>query len=86
MNKAELIDAIAEKAEISKVNARKSIDAFIDVASHTLRTGDKITLMGFGSFVVTRMPARIGRNFRNGRPVEIPPRSVVKFRPSSEGM
>ncbi len=66
MNKTQLIDAVAEKADISKVHAKKSIDAFIDVASETLRTGDKIMIKGFGSFVVCKQPARTGRNFRNG--------------------
>ncbi len=83
MNKSQLIDAIAEKSGVSKVNAKKSIDAFIDVASNTLRQGDKITISGFGSFEVTKKPARVGRNFLTGTPVEIPPKSVVKFRCSA---
>ena len=83
MNKSQLIDAIAERSGVSKVNAKKSIDAFIDVASNTLRQGDKITISGFGSFEVTKKPARVGRNFLTGTPVEIPPKSVVKFRCSA---
>jgi DNA-binding protein HU-beta len=82
MNKTELIEAIAEKSGITKTIAKKSIDAFIDIASDTLRTGDKIMISGFGSFEVTKRPARIGRNFLTGTPVEIPPKSVVKFRSS----
>ena len=82
MNKTQLIDAIAEKSGVSKVNAKKSIDAFIDIASDTLRTGDRIMISGFGSFEVTKKPARTGRNFLTGTPVEIPPKSVVKFRSS----
>ena len=84
MNKAQLVEAIAEKAGISKVNAKKCMDAFVDVASETLRNGDKIAITGFGSFVVTKQPARVGRNFRTGTPVEIPAKSVVKFRSSVE--
>ena len=84
MNKAQLVEAVAEKSGISKVNAKKCIDAFIAVASESLREGDKITLTGFGSFVVTKKPARVGRNFRTGTPVEIPAKSVVKFRSSIE--
>jgi DNA-binding protein HU-beta len=80
MNKTQLIDAIAQRSGVSKADARKAIDAFIFVASDTLRTGNKITLSGFGSFEVTKKPARMGRNFLTGTPVEIPPKSVVKFR------
>lgn len=83
MNKTQLIDAIAERSGISKVNAKKSIDAFIDIASDTLRTGGKITMSGFGSFEVTQKPARVGRNFLTGTPVDIPPKTVVKFRCSA---
>jgi DNA-binding protein HU-beta len=83
MNKAQLVDAIVERSGISKANARKSVDAFIDVASATLRAGGKITISGFGSFEVTQKPARMGRNFLTGTPVEIPPKSVVKFRCSA---
>lgn len=84
MNKSQLINAVAEESGISKVNAKKCIDAFIAVTAKTLRTGEKITLTGFGSFVVTRKPARMGRNFLTGTPVEIPAKSVIKFRPSIE--
>jgi DNA-binding protein HU-beta len=82
MNKSQLIDTIAQRTGISKIDAKKSIDAFIDVASETLRTGEKIVISGFGSFEVTKRPARTGRNFLTGTPVEIPPKSVVKFRSS----
>jgi DNA-binding protein HU-beta len=80
MNKTQLIDAIALKSGISKIDARKSINAFIEVASEALRTGNKITISGFGSFEVAHKPARMGRNFLTGTPVDIPPKSVVKFR------
>ncbi len=84
MNKSQLLDAVAAKADISKVNAKKCLDALVAVAVETLRAGDKITLSGLGSFVVTKKPARIGRNFKTGTPVEIPPKSVVKFRQSMD--
>jgi DNA-binding protein HU-beta len=83
MNKAQLVDAIVEISGISKANARKSVDAFIEVASNTLRAGDKITISGFGTFEVSQKPARVGRNFLTGTPVEIPPKSVVRFRCSA---
>ncbi len=84
MNKAQLVEAVAEQAGVSKVHAKKCVDAFLGVASETLRDGGKITLAGFGSFVVTKKPARVGRNFKTGTPVEIPAKSVVKFRSSIE--
>ena len=82
MNKTQLIEAMAAQGKISKTDAKRSLDAFITVASEVLRAGDKITINGFGSFVVTRKPARMGRNFRTGLPVEIPAKSVVTFRPA----
>jgi DNA-binding protein HU-beta len=80
MNKTQLIDAIAERSGVTKTDARRSINAFIDVASATLRSGEGITLSGFGSFEVSHKSARMGRNFLTGTPVDIPPKSVVKFR------
>jgi DNA-binding protein HU-beta len=84
MNKSQLLEAMAQNEGISKANAKKCIDAFIDVATKTLQDGEKITISGFGSFVVTRKPPRLGRNFRTGSPIEIPAKSVVKFRQSVE--
>jgi DNA-binding protein HU-beta len=83
MNKTQLVDAIAERSGVTKANARKSVDAFIGVAADTFRAGGKITISGFGSFEVTKKPARVGRNFLTGTPVDIPPKSVVKFRCSA---
>lgn len=80
MNKAQLVDAIAKETGTSKVNAKRCLDAFMAIVSDTLKKGDKVTLTGFGSFVVTKQPARTGRNFKTGAPVEIPAKSVVKFR------
>jgi DNA-binding protein HU-beta len=82
MNKSQLIEAVAERSGLSRANAKKSVEAFIDACSQTLREGNKITISGFGSFEVTQRPARTGRNFLTGTPVEIPPRAVVKFRSS----
>ena len=84
MNKTQLVEAIVRETDIPKENVKKCIEAFIAVTEDTLREGDKITLSGFGSFVLTRSPARKGRNFLTGTPVEIPAKSVVKFRQSFE--
>ncbi len=80
MNKTQLVDAVAARTEISKVNVKRTIDSFLDIVAETLRAGDKVTLPGFGSFVVCEKPARTGRNFRTGASIEIPPRKAVKFR------
>ncbi|MDR2890293.1 MAG: HU family DNA-binding protein [Alistipes sp.] len=82
MNKIQLVDAIVHSTGCPKANVKKCIDAFLAVASETLREGDKITLSGFGTFQVVKSPTRMGRNFLTGTPVEIPARSVVKFRQS----
>lgn len=66
MNKSQLVDAIARNAKITKVDAKKALDAFIEVTGETLRSGDKIVLVGFGSFSVAKKPERTGRNPRTG--------------------
>ena len=82
MNKAQFVEAIALDANIPKVEARKAIDAMIRVTVQSLREGERLTLTGLGTFNVQQRPARVGRNPRTGAAVEIPPRKVVKFRPS----
>lgn len=84
MNKSELIDAISEKAELSKPEAKKALDGFISVTGDVLKKGDKIALVGFGSFSVTKRPARAGRNPQTGEEIQIPAKNVVKFKPGAE--
>lgn len=84
MNKAQLVDAIATKAGITKVDAKKSLDAFVSVTSHALKKGDKITLVGFGTFSVSSRPARTGRNPRTKEKITIPAKKVAKFKPGAE--
>ncbi len=84
MNKAELISAIATEAKISKVDAKKALDAFITVTGNTLKKGDKITLVGFGTFSVVKKPARTGLNPRTKAAIKIPAKTVAKFKPGSE--
>ena len=84
MNKSQLVDAIARNAKITKVDAKKALDAFIEVTGETLRSGDKIVLVGFGSFSVAKKPERTGRNPRTGAAIRIAPRTVVKFRAGAE--
>ncbi|MCX4358023.1 MAG: HU family DNA-binding protein [Rikenellaceae bacterium] len=84
MNKSELISAIATEAKISKTDAKKALDAFIAVTGETLKKGDKITLVGFGTFSVVKKPARTGRNPRTKAAIKIPAKTVAKFKPGSE--
>ena len=82
MNKSQLVEAVALDANISKVDARKAVDAIIRVTVHSLRQGERLT--GLGTFSVQQKPARMGRNPRTGAPVKIPPRKAIKFRPTAE--
>ena len=84
MNKAQLVEAIALDTNISKIEARKAVDSLIRVMVQTLREGDRITLTGLGTFSVRQKSERTGRNPRTGALVKIPPRRVIKFRPTAE--
>ena len=84
MNKAQFVEAIALDANIPKVEARKAIDAMIRVTVQSLREGERLTLTGLGTFNVQQRPERVGRTPRTGAAVKIPPRKVIKFRPSVE--
>jgi len=84
MNKAQLIDAIAEKAGLTKADAKKALDAFVESTTDALKNGDRVALIGFGSFSVSTRSARTGRNPQSGAPIEIPEKKVVKFKPGAE--
>ncbi|MFM1930888.1 MAG: hypothetical protein RL226_191 [Bacteroidota bacterium] len=84
MNKAELVDAMAEKAGISKADAKRALDAFIDSTSGALKKGDRVALVGFGSFAVSQRSARKGRNPQTGKEITIKAKKVVKFKPGAE--
>ena len=84
MNKAELIDAIAKKAGTTKVDAKEALDAFIGVTKAALKKGDRVALVGFGSFCVSKRSARTGRNPRTGAAIKIAAKKVVKFKPGAE--
>ncbi len=84
MNKAELIEAIAKDASMTKADAKKALDAFIDATSAALKKGERISLVGFGSFSVTKRSERKGRNPQTGKEIKIPAKKVVKFKPGSE--
>ena len=80
MNRAELIVAMAEKAEISKKDAEKALKAFTEVVAAGLKKGDKIQLVGFGTFEVSERPAREGRNPQTGATMKIAACKAPKFK------
>ncbi|MDP3452378.1 MAG: HU family DNA-binding protein [Bacteroidales bacterium] len=84
MNKAELISAIAAQTDLTKVDAKKAVDAFINVAGDTLKNGERLTLVGFGSFSVTERNARNGRNPRTGSKITIEAKKVIRFKAGAE--
>lgn len=84
MNKKELIDSIAEKAGINKTDAEGALNATVEAISDCLRQGDKITLVGFGTFSVSTREARQGRNPQNGKAITIPAKKTVKFKSGSK--
>jgi DNA-binding protein HU-beta len=84
MNKGELVDAIAGESKITKADAQRALDAFINVTTKTLKKGDKVTLVGFGTFSVSKRAARLGRNPQTGKEIKIAAKKVAKFKAGSE--
>ena len=80
MNKAELVKRMAEIAGVTKVTAEKLLDAFMKSVEEALSKGDKVILVGFGTFQVVKRAEREGRNPRTGEPIKIPAKKVVKFK------
>ena len=81
MNKSELIDHIARQADISKAAAGRALEALIGGVKATLKKNNSVTLVGFGTFSVSKRAARTGRNPRTGAPIKIKSAKVPKFRP-----
>jgi DNA-binding protein HU-beta len=79
MTKAELIDAVASNADISKVAATKAVDSITTSVTKTLKKGGKVTLVGFGTFSVSKRKARKGRNPQTGEEIKIPASKTPKF-------
>lgn len=80
MTKTDLIDKVAAKTKLTKKDSGKAVDAVVASISGALAKGDKVTLVGFGSFEVRKREARKGRNPQNGKPINIPARKVPVFR------
>ena len=84
MNKAELIEAIANTTKSTKADAGRALDATIEAVTKALKKGDRLSLVGFGSFSVAKRAARVGRNPQTGKEIKIAAKKVVKFKAGSE--
>jgi DNA-binding protein HU-beta len=84
MNKAELIASMAEKCELTKKDTEKALKAFIDSVKESLADGEKVQLVGFGTFEVKQRAARVGRNPRTKEEIKIPASKAPAFKPGKE--
>lgn len=84
MNKAELIDAMAAGAGLSKADAKRALDSFVDATTGALKKGDRISLVGFGSFSISKRKAREGRNPKSGAKIKIAAKNSVRFKAGTE--
>lgn len=84
MNKAELIDAIAKDAGLTKAAAKSALEAFVSNTMKALKKNDRVALVGFGSFSVAKRAARKGRNPQSGKEIKIAAKKVVKFKPGAD--
>lgn len=84
MNKAELIEAMAGEAGITKADAKRALDAFLAATGKALKKGDRVALVGFGSFSVSKRNARKGRNPQTGKEIKIAAKKVVKFKAGAD--
>ena len=84
MNKAELIEAIASESGLSKADAKRALDAFVSSTTNSLKKGDRVALVGFGSFSISARAARKGRNPQTGKEIKIAAKKVVKFKAGAE--
>ena len=81
LNKNDVVTVLAERADISKNTAGHVLDAFMDLVQTTLNKGDKITLVGFGTFAVKQRQSRTGRNPQTGQTIQIPAKNIPGFKP-----
>ncbi len=84
MNKAELVSKIVDNSGLSKTQANAALDAFVDAVTKALKSGDKVTLVGFGTFSVSKRNARIGRNPQTGATIKIKAKKVARFKAGKE--
>ena len=81
MNKGELIGAVASEANLNKAQAQAAVDALVGTIQAAMKSGEKVTLVGFGTFAASNRPARTGRNPQTGATIQISARKVPKFTP-----
>ncbi|TDI28109.1 MAG: HU family DNA-binding protein [Acidobacteria bacterium] len=86
MNKADLIEAIAKDVDLSKADAGKALDSLTKRITQSLKKGENVTLVGFGTFSVTKRKARTGRNPQTGETIKIKAKKVAKFKPGKDLM
>ena len=84
MNKAELVDAIAAESGLTKADAERAVKGFVGAVGKALKSGDRISLVGFGSFSVSKRAARTGRNPQTGKEIKIAAKKVVKFKAGAD--
>jgi DNA-binding protein HU-beta len=84
MNKAQLVDAIASEAKITKADAQRALEGFINATTKALKKGERVALVGFGSFSVAKRAARTGRNPQTGKEIKIAAKKVAKFKAGAE--
>lgn len=84
MNKADLIDVLSSEAELTKVKANEVIDVLVGAISKSLKKNESVTLVGFGTFSLSKRNARKGRNPQTGAAIKIKARTVAKFRPGKD--
>lgn len=84
MNKSELISAVAEKSGLTKVDAKKALDATLEAIAEEMKRGGRVALVGFGTFSVSERSARMGINPRTKAPIKIAAKKATKFKPGSE--
>ena len=84
MNKAELVDAIASEAKLSKADSQRALEGFVNATTKALKKGDRVALVGFGSFAIAKRAARTGRNPQTGKAIKIAAKKVAKFKAGAE--
>ncbi len=84
MNKAQLIEAVAKASQVTKVDAEMCLNSAIDAIKKSVKKGEDVTLIGFGTFTKSKRKARMGRNPQTGKEIKIPAMNVPKFRPGRE--
>ncbi len=84
MNKAELVDAIASETQLSKADAQRALDAFVTATTKALKKGDRVALVGFGSFSIAKRAARTGRNPQTGKAISSAAKKVAKLKAGAD--